>query len=178
MYTEFYEIFLVIKSSDDVEILIQPYLNDFSCDVAQWYTDNICYWRIVVHEDVVGLLLYNFKRIGFDNVAGLTNEFRHLTSPKFIMRLFELKSAMGDRFESAIKVENEDELFVSIKPIKYAAGHSYIKVNDSLLDWIFQIGVDEWASIVNNFFNELDNTDDSALEKSVYKVFYEKTSKK
>lgn len=180
MYTRFFEVFFEIKSNDDVEIRIQPCVKSLGCDVAHWSCDNIDYWRVIVHDDLVGVLLYNFKRIGFKGVAGFTNEFRHLSSSKFILRLFELKSPMGNESQLAMnyvrvnRIEDMDTFVVSIKPVACSDLDTYVRVNDSLLSWIFQIGVDEWFSIVNTHFNELDETDVVAFEKFVYNTYLSK----
>lgn len=173
---KFSEIFMEIKSEDNVEIQIRPYVQDISCDVVYWEIDDVKYWRIVLPTELVGLCLYHFNRIGFFFVEGLTNKHRHLSCSDFLGRLCEIEHEIkaisngSQSNTSAVQITNNDELVVvSIKPSEY---DSYVQVNNALLAWIFQIGINTWVSVLDMIPEKLINTmSSSAFEKLVYETY-------
>lgn len=118
------EIFMEIKSEDDVEIQIRPYvqqeikleddmkiqlhpygLQDMACDVICQNIDicgsNIEYWRIVLPTELVGLCLYHFKRLRFSQIYKRV-DFKQLPSHDFVMKLCDIDLSTKDEHDEQV----------------------------------------------------------------------------
>lgn len=125
---KFSEIFMEIKSEDDVEIQIRPYVQQeikseddleddmeiqlhpygpqyMACDVICQNIDicgsNIEYWRIVLPTELVGLCLYHFKRLQFSQIYKRV-DFKQLPSHDFVMKLCDIDLSTKDEHDEQV----------------------------------------------------------------------------
>lgn len=206
---KFSEIFMEIKSEDDVEIQIRPYVQkeikseddveiqlhpyvqqDISCNVIclniDIYDSNVEYWRIVLPTELVGLCLYHFKRLRFSQIYKLV-DFKPLPSHDFVIKLCDIDLSTKDEDDEQVTnnvttycldvISNAKGVDISIKPKHYQYLDSHVFVSDTLLDWCFKIGFDEWVCVLDDVIENSKLSYDTNLgdyEESFYKTYFRK----